>query len=213
MREKIKEEEKQAIVVGDNDDEDNDVDFIRITPSHPGDRLRRKLRREKEEVRFPKVNPAHPRYRRDRILRNRPVNIEVDAEVLKELPCFNTKIKVGELNKTKRREAIFDQIVKQLPPNNDTYYIDHDRTTDTFKLKKDHKMKINGGSGDDIKLLKQTPSHPRDRLARKIKKRRSKCIANKKARETKTGPVVVPTGALSAACKIKRKYAKVQKTP
>ena len=48
----------------------------------------------------------------DRILRNQPVNIEVDAEVLKELPYFNAKIKVGELNKAKRQEAIFNQIVK-----------------------------------------------------------------------------------------------------
>ena len=55
MRQKIKEEEKQVIVVGDNDDEDNEIDFIRITPSHPRDRLQRKLRRHKEEVRFLKV--------------------------------------------------------------------------------------------------------------------------------------------------------------
>ena len=81
------------------------------------------------------------------------------------------KKKVVELNKTKRWEATFDQIVKQLPPNNDTYYIDHDRTTDTFKLKKDNKIKINDDSGEDIKFLKQTLSHPRDRLARQSKKK------------------------------------------
>ena len=38
-----------------------------------------------------------------------------------------------------------------------------------------------------------------------------KCIANKKASETKTGPVVMPTGALLAASKIKAKYAKSAK--
>ena len=32
-------------------------------------------------------------------------------------------------------------------------YIDYDRTTDTFKLKKDNKIKINDDSGDDIKFL------------------------------------------------------------
>ena len=58
------------------------------------------------------------------ILRNGQFfNIEVEADVLKELPFFNAKIKVGELNKIKRWEAIFDEIVKQLPPNNDVYYI------------------------------------------------------------------------------------------
>ena len=91
--------------------------------------------------------------------------------MFKKLPYFNAKIKVVELNKTKRWEATFDQIVKQLPPNNDTYYIDHDRTTDTFKLKKDNKIKINDDSGEDIKFLKQTLSHPRDRLARQSKKK------------------------------------------
>ena len=128
--------------------------------------------------------------------------------MLKELPYFNAKIKVGELNKTKRREAIFDQNVKQLRPNNDTCDTDHDRTTDTFKLKKDNIIKINNDSGGDIKFLKQTPSYRRDRLRRKIKKRKSKRIANKKARETKTGPVVMPTSALLAVSKIKRKYTK-----
>ena len=97
MRQKIKEEGKQVIVVSDNDDEDNDIAFIRINPSHPRGRLQRKLKRDKQEVRFLKVNSAHPRYRRDFILRNRPVNIKVAAEVLKELLYFNGKIKVGKL--------------------------------------------------------------------------------------------------------------------
>ena len=78
----------------------------------------------------------------------------------------------------------------------------------TLKLKKDNIIKINNDSGGDIKFLKQTPSYRRDRLRRKIKKRKSKRIANKKARETKTGPVVMPTSALLAVSKIKRKYAK-----
>ena len=68
------------------------------------------------------MNPAHPRYRMDHILRNWPVNTEVDADVLKELPYFNVKIKAGELNKIKRWEAIFGEIVKRLLPNNDVYY-------------------------------------------------------------------------------------------
>ena len=144
----------------------------------------------------------------DRNLRNQPVNIEFDADVLKELPYFNAKIKVGELNKIKRQEAIFDKIVKQLPPNNDVYYIEHDRKTDSFKLKKDNKIKINE---NEVELLKQTTSHSHERLAREIKKRRSKCVANKKERKTVTGSVVMSTGALLAAGKIKGKYAKDRK--
>ena len=86
-----------------------------------------------------RVNPAHPRYRMKRILRNCPVNLEVDAEVLLDLLYLNTKIKVGELYKAMQREAIFDAIIKQLQPNNDLYYIEHDRVTNNFTLEKNNK--------------------------------------------------------------------------
>ena len=96
-----KKEKGEVIVVGDNDDEDNDVDFVRVTSSHP------------REVLCVKANPAHPRYRMDVILRNWPASIIVDADVLKDLLFFNAKIKVGGVNKIKRREAIMDKINKQ----------------------------------------------------------------------------------------------------
>ena len=83
---------------------------MRVTPSHPRDRLRSKIRNRNREVWFVKTNPAHPRYKMDHILRNRPANIMVDADVLKDLPYFNAKIKVGEVNKIKRREAVMDKI-------------------------------------------------------------------------------------------------------
>ena len=141
---------------------------------------------------------------------NRPVNIEINADVLNKLPYFNAKIKVDELNKIKRREVIFDKIVKQLLPNNDVYYIEHDRETDSFKLKKDGKIKIND---DEVEFLKQTPSHPCDRLACEIKKRRSKRVVNKKERKTVTVSVVMPTGTLLAAVKIKRNMRRAGKIP
>ena len=201
-----KKEKEEVIVVGDNDDEDNNVDFVRVTPSHPRDRLRRKIRNRNREVPYVKTNPAHPRYRIDCILRNQPANIMVNVDVLKDLPYFNTKIKVGEVNKIKRPEAIMDKINKQLPPNNDIYYIEYNRTTDSFKIRKDNKIKINDDSNNNIEFFKKTPSHPRDRSAHKVRK--SKRLANKKVRESKTGPVIIPTGTLLAAGKIKRKYPK-----
>ena len=76
-----------------------------------------------------------------------------------------------------------------------------------FKLKKD-KIKIND---NEVEFLKQTLSHPHDRLAREIKKRRSKHVVKKKERKAVTGLVVMPTGVLLAAGKIKRKYAKGRK--
>ena len=123
--------------------DNDDVDIVNITPSHPRDHLCRKTRnkdnKERDDLYITRVNPAHPRYRMRRILRNPPVNLEVDAEVLQDLPYLNANIKDGELNKAKRREAVFDAIIKQLSPNNDLCYIEHDRVTDTFKLKKDNK--------------------------------------------------------------------------
>ena len=58
-------------------------------------------------------------------------------------------------------------------------------------------------------FLKKTPSHPGNRLACKVK--RSKRLANKKVRESETGPVIMPTSALLAPGKIKRKYEKNRK--
>ena len=128
---------------------------MRVTPSHPRDRLRSKIRNRNREVWFVKTNPAHPRYKMDHILRNRPANIMVDADVLKDLPYFNAKIKVGEVNKIKRREAVMDKINKQLPPNNDTYYIQHNRTTDSFRVRKDNKIKKNDDNDNDIEFFKK----------------------------------------------------------
>ena len=79
-------------------------------------------------------------------------------------------------------------------------------TTDSIRVRKDHKIKINDDSDNDIEFFKKAPSHRRDRLARKVRK--SKRLANKKVRESKIGSVIMPTGALLAAGKIKNKYAK-----
>ena len=182
---------------------------MRVTPSHPRDKLHRKIRNRNREVPYIKTNPAHIRYRMDSILRNGPANIMVDADVLKDLPYFNAKIKVGKVNKIKRQEAIMDKINKQLLPNNDIYYIEHNRTTNSFRVRKDNEIKIKDDSDNDIEFFKKAPSDPRDRLARKV--RRSKRLANKKVRESKTGPVIMPTSVLLAAGKIKRKYAKNRK--
>ena len=155
------------------------------------------------------VGIVHPRDRMKRILRNTTTNISVDADVLKELPYFNAKIKVDELNKKKRRDAITDKIIKQLPPKNDIYYVDHNRQRDTFRARNDNKIKIESDDDDDVKFIKQTPTHPRDRLARRSKQnnnneaRKSKGLAKKQKSR-----VVMPTCALLAGGKIKKKYLK-----
>ena len=58
----------------------------------------------------------HLRDRLQRALGKKTPKISVDKEVLEDLPYFNTKIKVDQTNKLRRKEAIFDQIINQLTP-------------------------------------------------------------------------------------------------
>ena len=82
-------------------------------------------------------------------------------------------------------------------------------------------IEISSDSEDEVTYTKTTTSHPRDRLTVKIKEQEKQAIVvgdnddemycKQKGERTKTGPVVMPTGALLAASKIKRKYAKSAK--
>ena len=87
---------------------DDKIEFVIETPSRPRDRLRRSVR---DGAIVTNVGIVHPGDRMKCILRNTPANILVDADVLKELLYFNAKIKVDELNKKKRRDAIMDKII------------------------------------------------------------------------------------------------------
>ena len=107
---------------------------------HPRERLQRTLK-QKPEVEITKVQPMHLRDRLQRAVRKKTPKISVDKEVLEDLLHFNAKIKVDETNKLRRKEAIFDQIINQLPPNNDTYYVKHNKKKDTFTVKKDVKRR------------------------------------------------------------------------
>ena len=153
---------------------DGKVKFVKQTLFHPQDRLGRKVR---DGAIVTNVGIVHHRGRMKHILRNKPANISVDADVLKELPYFNAKIKVDELNKKKKRDAITDEIIKQLPLNNDIYYVDYDRQTDTFMVRKDNKIKIESDD-DDNKFIKQTPTLLRDRLARRSKQNNNNEVRN-----------------------------------
>ena len=65
-----------------SDSEDDEVTYIKTTPSHPRDRLRRKLNKkdegevvqlvnENDDIDFRRVTPSHPRDRLRRKVRNR----------------------------------------------------------------------------------------------------------------------------------------------
>ena len=46
----------------------------------------------------------------------------MDPTILSELPFFNANIWVDEIDR-KKEEAIFDKIIRQLPPNNNRFYL------------------------------------------------------------------------------------------
>ena len=134
LEQKAKEEELPVSL-------DHEVKIIKVQPVHPRERLQRALKQKTDEVEITKVQPIHPREKLQRALRKKAPKTSVDKEVLKDLPYFNTKIKFDETNKLRRKEAIFDQIINQLPPNNDTYCIKHNKKKYSFPVKKDVKRR------------------------------------------------------------------------
>ena len=91
-----------------------DINF----PPNTTDKLQPKVQKHLDKMEIDAVQPK----------------IEQDLYIEDDFDSFmivndGKKVKVGEVNTMKRREAIMDKINKQLPPNNDTYYIEHNRTT------------------------------------------------------------------------------------
>ena len=78
-----------------------------------------------------------------RRVKNRPANIICDEEFLKEFTYFNRKIKINEADKIKRREAIMYITVKQIPSDNDKWYVKYNRDSNTYCI----------GNEDEKKLL------------------------------------------------------------
>ena len=93
--------------------------------------MKRKNRlKDEPELKYLKTVPSHPRDHISRRLKNAPANTVCDEEFLKEFPYFNKKIRVKETDKMKRREAIFDKILKQMGPENDKYYVKYNQNLD-----------------------------------------------------------------------------------
>ena len=85
-----------------------------------------------------------------RRLKKKSANTICDEEFLKEFPYFNKKIKVNEIDKIKRWEAITYKIVKQIPSDNDKWYVKCNIGSDTYYIwKGDEKNIIVIGGSDD----------------------------------------------------------------
>ena len=50
-------------------------------------------------------------------------------------PSFTADINIDETNKNIKQEEVFDRTINQLPPDNDTVYIDHDRKNNKFRVR------------------------------------------------------------------------------
>ena len=114
---------------------------MKVQPVHPRERLQRAFKQKTDKLKLLKWNICIQGKGCREHLEKKIPKISVDKEVLEDLPYLNTKIKVDETNKLSRKEVIFDQIINQLPPNNDTYYIKHDKKQDSFTVKKDVKRR------------------------------------------------------------------------
>ena len=64
----------------------------------------------------------------------------LDKDLLKEVPYFNDTIVVDETDKLKKREATIYEIIKQLPADNDKYFVKYKPETDTYNIGKDKEI-------------------------------------------------------------------------
>ena len=92
---------------------------------------------------------------------------------MEDLLYFNTNIKVNETDKNRRKEAIFEEIIKQLPPNNDQYYTKYNNRNDTFTVKKEPAKR-------QILKRKYTPSATATTAANLVKKKYAKLDRQRK---------------------------------
>ena len=112
---------------------DDGIVFMRKVSSHSRDRLRRGRTKQKivnNNVVFVRNVPSHPRDRLTRLIRwqgNTRPKIKLDTNVLRKLLFFDGNIGVDEINRKKREKVIFDKSIRQLPPDNDIFYIEHDK--------------------------------------------------------------------------------------
>ena len=141
---------KKKLIQGSKN-QSKEIEYIKKFPFHPCERLKRKNRlKDKPELKYSKTVPSHPRDPSSRQLKKAPANIVCDEEFLKEFPYFNKKIRVKETDKMKRREAIFDKILKQMGPENDKYYVKYNQDLDRYYIGKDEKVIVIESSDEEV---------------------------------------------------------------
>ena len=158
--------------------------------------------KDEPELKYLKTVPSHPSDRLSRQLKNAPANVVCDEEFLKEFPYFNKKIRVNETDKIKRREAIFDKILRQMGAENDKYYVQYNQDLYTYHIAKDEKVIVIETSGEEVEQRRQQKRKSTTNMD-KINKILKKQIKAKR--------VIYPTGTLLALKKTKLNESKRKK--
>ena len=110
--------------------------FIKITPSHPRDRLRSNARTINQKAAKQAAAEIENRLQK-KISKIKQPKVYLEPAVMRELPNFNTKIVVTETSLIGRENQIYNSIIKQLPPDNDKYYIVYSEQHDAYIVRKE----------------------------------------------------------------------------
>ena len=95
----------------------------------------------------------------------------LDEEFLKEFPYFNKTIMVDEINKLKRRGTIMLEITKQMPSDNDKYFLQYNPENGTCLIGKDEQLVV---ISDDEKKPKKEQKKKNTLYIRRFKTNFSK---------------------------------------
>ena len=185
---------KRKLIQGSKD-QSKEIEYLKNVPLHPRKCLKRKNRlKDEPELKCLKTVPSHPRDRLSRRLKIAPGNIVCDEEFLKEFPYFNKKIRVSETDKIKRRETIFDKILKQMGPETHEYYVKYNQDLGRYYIGKNEKVIVIESSDEEVE----------PRRKRKRKSTTNMDEINKiPKKQIKGKRVIYPTGTLLALKKIK----------
>ena len=125
-----------------------------------------------------------------------PGNIVCDEEFLKEFPYFNKKIRVSEADKIKRREAIFDEILKQMRPETHKYYVRYNQDLDRYYIGKNEKVIVIESSDEQVEPRRKRKRKSATNMDEINKIPKKQIIAKR---------VIHPTGTLLTLKKIETK--------
>ena len=113
--------EHETIIINDHNVE-GDIDF---TISGTADRIDITKDNDDDKVTFVKQTAQHPRDAT--MLQNKTLTTEVDADVVENYPSLTADVNIDETDKNVKHEEVFDKIINQLPPDDDTIHIEHNK--------------------------------------------------------------------------------------